>query len=176
MQEVVKNYHRSEGNPRCTIKADLMKAYDLVDRVFLLQCISSFGFPVKFISWIRECISTSKFSIAPNGTLVGYFEGRNCLRQGDPISPYLFVIVVEEFSRLIEEVALGLEFQYHLKCAAAKLTHLRFADDVLLFSKATFQLVEKINKVLLEFADLSGLRANPSKSTLFCSGVSLRSN
>lgn len=83
---------------------------------------------------------------------------------------------MEEFSRLIEEVALGLEFQYHLKCAAAKLTHLRFADDVLLFSKATFQLVEKINKVLLEFADLSGLRANPSKSTLFCSGVSLRSN
>lgn len=144
-----------------------MKTYDSVNWEFLLQCLCSFGFPVKFISCIRECISTPKFSIALNGTLVGYFEGRKGPRQGDPISPYLFVIAMEVFSRLIEEAALnGSEYQFHPKCGAVKLTHLCFADDVLLFSEDIIQSLDNVNKILLEFAELPSLRVNPSQSSL----------
>lgn len=139
-----------------------------------MHCLYSFGFTERFTSWIWECISTPKFSISRNGASVGYFERRKGLRQGDPISLYLFVIAMEVFSKLMEEAALGSVFQYHPKCEVVKLTHLCFANDVLIFSKASFQSEEKINQVLLEFATLSGLQANPSKSTLFCAGISSR--
>jgi hypothetical protein len=87
-QEVVKNYHKNEGKLRCTIKVDLMKAYDSVDLEFVLQCLISLGAHLKFINWICECITSPRFFIALNSTLVGYFEGRRGLRQRYPISPY----------------------------------------------------------------------------------------
>lgn len=53
---------------------------------FVLQCLVASGVPAKFFSWIEECISTPRFSDAVNGSLVGYFEGKRVLRQGDPLS------------------------------------------------------------------------------------------
>jgi hypothetical protein len=95
------------------------------------------------------------FFFALDGSLVGYFEGEKGLRQGDPISPYLFVIAMEIFSKLMKEAALGSEFRFHPKCHAIKLSHLCFADDVLIFSEASLPSVEKVNLVLMEFAALS---------------------
>jgi hypothetical protein len=72
---------------------------------------------------------------------------------------------MEVLSKLIEEAALeGSEYQFRPKCAAVKLTHHCFADDVLLFSSANIHLVERINKVLMKLAELSSLRANPLKA------------
>jgi hypothetical protein len=84
--ELVRNYHRKGGQPRCTMKIDLMKAYDSINWEFILHSLACFGFPVKFVNWIRECITSPRFSIAINGTLVGFFKGAKGLRQGDPIS------------------------------------------------------------------------------------------
>lgn len=106
-----------------------MKACDSVDWKFLLQCLSSLGVSMRFVSWIRECKTTPRFSIALNGTRVGYFEGRKGLRQGDLISPYLFVIAMEMLSRLIEEASKnGKEYSFHPRCSEINLTHLCFAD------------------------------------------------
>ena len=81
--------HRSKGSSRCAIKADLRKAYDSVDWNFILMCLLTAGCPLQFVQWIRECITNSRFTIALNGSLVGYFQGGKGLRQGDPISVFV---------------------------------------------------------------------------------------
>jgi hypothetical protein len=174
-QELVRNYHRKGGQPRCTMKIDLMKAYDSVNWDFILHCLACFGFPVKFINWIRECITSPRFSIAINGTLVGFFKGAKGLRQGDPISPYLFVIAMEVFSKIMEDYTkAGSGFSFHPRCSRLQLTHLCFADDLLLFCDASIPSISIVKAALLEFERISGLKANPSKSSFFCSGIFAR--
>ena len=87
-------------------------------------------FPLVFIGWIRDCITTTRFSISINGSLVGFFEGERGVRQGDPLSPYLFVIAMSVLSRMLD-VAVGYGvFSFHPKCKKLELTHLCFADDL----------------------------------------------
>jgi len=149
-----------------------MKAYDSISWDFILHYISCFGAPSQYVNWIRECISSPSYSISLNGSLVGYFHGRKGLRQGDPISPYLFVLAMEILSLLLEENTYGNpSFGFHPKCANLKLNHLCFADDLLIFSATTLNSVRFIKDVMVEFESLSGLRANPAKSNIFCVGI-----
>jgi hypothetical protein len=107
--------------------------------------------------------------------LIGYFEGRKVLRLGDPLSPYLFVLVIEVFSNLMEDYArMNTDFQFHHRCAKLRLSHLCFVDDLLIFLEASLKSVNVIQQVLKEFECLSGLKANPSKSSIFFAGVSER--
>lgn len=171
-QELVCNYHKKKGSPRCTLKVDLMKAYDSISWEFILHCLLCFGAPLQFVAWTRECITSPSYSIALNGTLVGYFKGRKGLRQGDPISPYLFVIAMEVLSLILDEnTRISLLFGFHPKCFGIRLTHLCFADDLLIFSTANLPSIKVIMEALGEFEDLSGLRVNPAKSTCFCAAI-----
>jgi predicted transcriptional regulator len=170
-QEVVCDYHKTNGVPRCTLKVDLMKAYDSLDWEYVLHCLKCSVTPSKFIYWIRACITSPSFTIALNGTLVGFFQGKKGLRQGDPISPYLFVLAMEGLTLLMEEAATSPHFGYHPKCAAVNLTHLCFVDDLLVFLAAFTSSVTTIIGALAEFEHISGLKANPSKSSIFLVGA-----
>jgi hypothetical protein len=80
---------------------------------------------------------------------------------------------MEVLSRLLAEASMDVEpFRFHPKCRKLKLTHLCFADDLLIFSAAELESIRTIHSILGEFEELSGLKANPSKSSFFCSGVS----
>jgi len=115
-QELLRNFHRDRGSPRCAIKVDLMKAYDTVKWEFLIAVLRTVGFPEIVIQWITECISTVKFSININGELCGFFAGEKGLRQGDPMSPYLFVLAMEVFSGLMNKMSTNKRFKFHWRC------------------------------------------------------------
>ncbi|GJQ92981.1 hypothetical protein Tco_0004120 [Tanacetum coccineum] len=100
-QEIMHNYHLDRGVPRCAFKVDIQKAYDTVDWEFLRVILIGFGFHVRMVSWIMECVATTSFSISINGSLHGYFKGERGLCQGDHLSPYLFTLIMEVLTLML---------------------------------------------------------------------------
>ncbi|KAJ9536720.1 hypothetical protein OSB04_un000105 [Centaurea solstitialis] len=172
--ELVAGYQKDAGKPRCAFKIDLRKAYDTVDWRFLLRMMKGFGFHPVLCRWIDEMLSTSSFSIALNGETEGFFKGARGLRQGDPISPYLFTLVMEGFSMLLRLcIQEATNFQYHQECEDMQITHLCFADDLFVFTGANLESVEVLKKALDMFRTRSGLEPNLSKSEVFFCNVPL---
>ncbi|KAL0846313.1 hypothetical protein Bca101_019559 [Brassica carinata] len=124
--EVVKGYHLSFTTDRSTVKFDLSKAFDTVMWGFIVSVLQAIGLPELFIHWIHLCISTESFSAAINGELEGFFTSARGIRQGCSLSPYLYVILNNVLSRLLNKAAEDGVFGYHAKCKTVKLTHLSF--------------------------------------------------
>lgn len=91
-----------------------------------------FGFPNTIVQWIMECVTTDRFSICFNGKLVSLFRAL-----GDPLSLYLFVMVMEVLSRLLRRTTDSPLYRFHLYYQKVQLSHLCFADDLLIFSSGT---------------------------------------
>lgn len=170
-QDLVHNYHRQDGPPRYLLKLDLQKVYDTVDWTFLVDLMKGLGFPEHFVSLIYVCLSTAKFSFNVNCKPEGYFAAKRGMRQGDPMSPYLFVLVMEYLSRLLLGLDNDREFKYHAMCRRLKMTHLSFADDLMMICRGDHISAIKMKMMFDKFSATSGLKANLSKSCIFFSGV-----
>ncbi|KAL0289987.1 UNVERIFIED_CONTAM: Retrovirus-related Pol polyprotein from type-2 retrotransposable element R2DM [Sesamum radiatum] len=169
-QELMAGYNQSRLPQRCTIKVDIQKAYDSVHWDFVLESLRIFNFPSRFISWIEQCLTTPTFSISLNGSVHGFFKGARGLRQGDPMSPYLFVLVMEIWHVLLTiRTRNEGSFQHHWKCNELGIVNLSFADDILIFCAGNLESVRMIKHTLAEFAEMSGLHVNPNKSTIILS-------
>nr|GEV24421.1 hypothetical protein [Tanacetum cinerariifolium] len=101
-QELMRNYHRRRSPPRCVFKVDIQKAYDTADWKFLETILIGFGFHPKMVQWIMVCVSGASYSICVNGNLHGWFKGKRGLRQGEPLSPYLFTLVMEVLTLMLQ--------------------------------------------------------------------------
>ncbi|KAL9667049.1 hypothetical protein QQ045_001395 [Rhodiola kirilowii] len=170
VQELLCKYKQKHVSRRCMLKIDISKAYDMVDWNFLQSILKLYGFPIKFVSWIMACVTSSKFSVLVNGSLEGYFSSSRGLMQGDHISPYLFTLVMEVLSRILGQFRQSNEFIFHPKCAGMALSHLMFADDVIIFSKVDLGSLMKIKEALALFHGWSGLEVNGNKSTIYFGG------
>ena len=124
------------------------------------------------MEWIKECSSTPSYSIAINGELKGFFPGQKGLRQGDPISSLLFVIAMDVLSKMLDRGAIEGRFGIHPECDAPLITHLSFADDVLIFFDGSKDSLRGILQILEEFRLISGLKINRQKSELLLDGGS----
>ncbi|KAL2235448.1 UNVERIFIED_CONTAM: hypothetical protein Sindi_1277000 [Sesamum indicum] len=169
-KELLTGYNQVRLPPRCTLKVDIRKAYDTIEWDFLLAVLQLFGFPQTFTRWIEECVTTAAFSIGLNGNPHGFFAGARGLRQGDPLSPYLFVLVMEVLHLgLLQLIEQDLQFSYHWKCEPAKVFQMGFADDLLLFCRADLNSLGTLKRGLDRFAEWLGLRLNVQKSHVIIS-------
>ena len=170
--ELVNGYHKATGPKRITIKVDIAKAFDTLSWDFLFNCLKGLQLPSRLIHWLRSCVSTPNYTVGYNGSVHGYFKGRRGLRQGDPLSPYLFVIAMNNLSHLLNNAARDFRLDYHHKCRDAKLTHLSFADDLLIFIDGSISSLQAVLQILKEFELRSGLAVSVQKSSFFASGLS----
>ncbi|GJV55342.1 putative reverse transcriptase domain, reverse transcriptase zinc-binding domain protein [Tanacetum coccineum] len=146
------------------------KAYDTVDWDFLKKILAGFGFHTRMIGWIMECVTTTSFSISINGSLHGFFKGKRGLRQGDPLSPYLFTLIMEVLTLMLQRgVQNASSFTYHRYCSKLELINLCFADDLFLFAHGDVDSAKIIKDALFEFKEVSGLVLSlPKSTTYFC--------
>ncbi|GKV02020.1 hypothetical protein SLEP1_g14507 [Rubroshorea leprosula] len=174
LNEVVDEIKKSKQKA-FVFKADFAKAYDCVDWAFLDWMMERFGFGVRWRGWIMECLSTAKVSVLVNGSPTEEFEIGKGLRQGDPLSPFLFLMVGEGLHGLIrksEEEGLFRGVEVGKKGLVVSL--LEFADDTVILGKADGENVFMVKAVLRWFELMSGLRINFSKSSVYGFNVSTR--
>jgi hypothetical protein len=154
----------------CAIKIDMAKAYDRVEWQYLESMMIALGFSEAWTQRIMECVRTVSFSIRVNGEFSNFFRPSRGIRQGDPISPYLFLLCADGFSSLLNNLgprhlARGIRVGVH----APWVSHLLFADDCILFSEATKKGADRIQKAIEDYNRASGQLVNKQKSSVFFS-------
>lgn len=172
--ELVKDYHKEDKAPRCAMKIDISKGFGSVQWQFLMKTLEALGFQMMFIHWIWLCISSASFSVQVNGELAGYFGSKRGLRQGCSVSPNLFVICLNVLSKMLDKAATHQKVGYHPLCPNLSLTHLCFADYLMVFSDRSLCSMEGIIDVFTDFTKFSGLNISLEKTTVYLGGVSRR--
>jgi len=157
------------GIPRVLCKLDIMKAFDHVNWKFLLYMLKRCGFGEKWVSWISHCISSARHSVLVNGSPAGFFNSSRGLKQGDPLSPLLFIVVMEALSKMLS----GAVDSGRLSCFSVgsrppviNISHLLFADDILVFCEANPDHLRFLRVLLVCFEAVFGLKVNLAKSLL----------
>ncbi|XP_074277489.1 uncharacterized protein LOC141601119 [Silene latifolia] len=170
-QDWVRLYNKKACSPRCMMKVDLRKAYNSIEWSFIEDILKALGFPNKMVGLIMECVTSPTFSLSLNENVFGYFEGRRGIRQGDPISPLLFIVCMEYFTGVLNVVTQRKEFRFHPLCKLLNLSHLCFVEDFLLFSRGDPDFVKVILSAFATFLVASGLEMNRKKSKIYCNGI-----
>lgn len=159
---------KSEGVKGLILKLDFEKAFDSVDCEFLFEAMYGMGFSERWIFWIRSLFSSMRSSVLVNGSPTEEFRLERGLRQGDPLSPFLFNIVGEVFHLLMEkakEAGLieGIKLRNHME----SISHLQFADDTIIFLNPELSHILNLKRLIQCFQLVSGLKINFGKSSLF---------
>jgi len=136
--EVIEEVRRSQKSGVC-LKVDFEKAYDSVRWSFLLDMLLKMGFHRKWTKWVKGCLETTTVSVLVNGSPTEEFRPTRGLRQGDPLAPFLFLIVVEGLAGLVRKVVKE-ELLSGIKVGRAELECclLQFANDTLFMCEDSF--------------------------------------
>jgi hypothetical protein len=170
-QEIIHSMHKKKGRVgQLVLKLDLEKAYDRLEWSFIREVLNFFKFPLSFVNLMLECVSTSSFSILVNGGQMETFKPTRGIRQGDPLSPYLFILCMEYLSlKILEECDNNNWKGIRASRRGPVFSHLFFADDLLFCAEASISCCHTIARVLDDFCYQSGQKVSLSKSKVFFS-------
>ncbi|GKU93956.1 hypothetical protein SLEP1_g7505 [Rubroshorea leprosula] len=161
------HYLKMKKKKELLFKADFEKAFDSVNWNYLDSMHFNMGFGDKWRSWMKECLSSASFSILVNGSPTPEFKMQRGLRQGDPLSPYLFLIAAEGLHALLYEAERknlleGVDINENLS-----ISHLQFVDDTVLIGDASLKSIRAFKFLLRWFEMVSGLKINFGKNILY---------
>lgn len=137
LREIIHSFKRPFNNDdQFVLKADLPKAFDRVNWDYLFYLLSLYGFPVRFCTWVKACVTSAKFTILLNGSGDGFFNPTRGLRQGYAMSPYLFILAMDPLSRILSlNLSSGSIQGLRMTRHSTPITCSLFADDLLLMGK-----------------------------------------
>ncbi|XP_058724451.1 uncharacterized protein LOC131595932 [Vicia villosa] len=148
------------------LKVDFEKAYDSVSWNYLRDTMVRMGFGVRWMKWMEACIFSNHMSVLVNGSATKEFKVHKGLRQGDPLSPFLFVLAMEGLTALVKKsVVLG-NFKPFSYGENGSVDILQFADDTILLGEASCDNIWNMKVILRGFELVSGLRINFAKSNI----------
>ena len=152
------------------IKIDLEKAYDKIEWAFIREMLIEFNFPDNIVYLIMSCVLSVSISLLFNEGCLESFHPSRGIRQGDPLSPYLFILCMEYLGYLIEEKCEAkLWSPVKASRSGPAFSHIFFADDLLLFAKADQDNCHAIKEVLEVFCKKSGQIVSEAKSWVYFS-------
>lgn len=161
---------RREREAYMALKLDMSKAYDRIEWGYLKAILIKMGFDERWVHLILQCVTTVSYTIVHARREVGPIVPTRGLRQGDPLSPYLFILCAEGLSAMLHQFERRKLIQGVKVCKQApSITHMLFADDSYIYCKVGECEVQKMMDVLDKFEGASGQKVNRSKSSIFFS-------
>ncbi|GJY28534.1 RNA-directed DNA polymerase, eukaryota, reverse transcriptase zinc-binding domain protein [Tanacetum coccineum] len=150
-----------------------LEAYDSVRWDFLGDVLNRFGFGAKWCGWIQECLRSSRGSVLVNGSTTEEFQFYKGLKQGDPLSPFLFILVMESLHLSFKRVEDAGMFNGIKINSSMTLSHMFYADDAIFMGQWSKRNIDTLMYMLKCFERASGLSINLSKSKLMGLAVSI---
>ncbi|KAJ0599091.1 putative RNA-directed DNA polymerase [Helianthus annuus] len=167
------NWIRKSKKKAFLLKVDFEKAYDNVNWGFVRMAMVQMGFPPLWCDWVHGILSSARAAVLVNGSPTFDFQCYKGMRQGDPLSPFLFLIVMEILSCCLEKaVEIGAVSGVRLPNNGPVLSHLLYADDALIMGDWSEESIVNVVRILRGFHICSGLKINLAKSNIFGIGVS----
>lgn len=168
MQEIVHNIADRRKLKNVVIKLDMAKAYDTVSWVFLIKALKKMGFGKTFIEMVYRTLCNNWYIVFVNGQPFGFFHSSRGEKQGDPLSPNLFLLVVECLSRALNALHRDDTFvSYGMPKWSPYLNHLTYVDDMIIFLSAVEESLKLVMETLASYELSSGHKINKQKSNVY---------
>jgi hypothetical protein len=169
-QELVHSMNKMIGRKGYfAIKVDLTKAYDMLRWDFITNTLQEVGIPDDMLNVIMHGVTSVKTNVKWHGARAAYFNPQRGIRQGDPISPYIFVICMDKLSHMISHLVNEGKWKgIKVGRTCPTLSHLMFADDLLLFGQATEDQMNCVKHILEKFCVQSGQKVIQEKTSNMC--------
>jgi hypothetical protein len=171
---LARHYHKTK-TPACLIKLDITKAFDSVSWEHLLELLGRKGFPVRWLDWLAAILRSSSSSIMLNGCPGDNTNHWRGLRQGDPMSPYLFILVIDVLNNFFH-IATEQGLLSKLKGRHASLRISLYADDAVIFTNPRKEDISCMMEIMSAFGEATGLKINMQKSIVAmirCTGIDM---
>ncbi|XP_026400442.1 uncharacterized protein LOC113296351 [Papaver somniferum] len=171
--EMVNELHIKRKDGNIGLKLNISQAFDTVSWSFVLEVFRRYGFSEQWCSWIFNILNSARISILLNGNPEGYFKINRGLRQGDPLSPLLFVLIEDVLSRNITKLFSEKKMNHMVTRGSFSPTHLFFADDIMIFCKGNLKSLQNLVDLLGKYQRASGQTVCRQKSKIYYGGGSL---
>ncbi|XP_070026560.1 uncharacterized protein [Nicotiana sylvestris] len=159
---------RTKAGPNVVIKLDMEKAYDRLSWLFLTKILRKMGFPEAFIGLIFDLIGNNWYSVLINGQPNGFFKSLMGVKQGDPLSPTLFILAAEALFRDLNSLHTNLYFcGFGMPKWSPKINHLSYADDIIIFCLSDETSLRLVMEVLQAYESSSSQQVNKIKSATY---------